>query len=119
MNYDAYKNKIPHVRREDFIKVFVYSKGACIWSGPLSKYDGSGMLIEREFDEAAYKAARYAFQDHQSALMSKFKLDLLAEYGVSENPKAGRCFDLAWAYGHGSGFEEVDAYFADLVDLIK
>ena len=41
------------------------------------------------------------------------------KYGVYGHPKAKRLYELAWDYGHGSGFSEVEFYYSELVDLIK
>lgn len=48
-----------------------------------------------------------------------FKKHLLKSFGVEHNPKAERCFLLAWEYGHSAGYSEVEGYFTDLVELIK
>ena len=49
----------------------------------------------------------------------EFKADLAKEFGVEDNPKFERCFELAWDYGHADGFNEVRYNFIDLVELIK
>ena len=51
--------------------------------------------------------------------MKQFHDDLLAEYGVTDNPKAEKCFRLAWEHGHSAGHEEVALYFGEFVELIK
>ena len=50
---------------------------------------------------------------------NEFKKYLAEKYGVEGNPKFERCFELAYDYGHSAGFEEVENYFMDLVDLIQ
>ena len=39
--------------------------------------------------------------------------------GVTGNPKADKCYSLAWEYGHSSGYQEVYKYYSEFVDLIK
>lgn len=46
-----------------------------------------------------------------------FKQDLFKAYGVIGNPKADRCFEIA--FGHACGLSEVAEYFDELVELIK
>ena len=43
----------------------------------------------------------------------------LEHYQIRNNPKADRCWDLAWNYGHANGFYDVVSYLDDLVSLIK
>lgn len=48
-----------------------------------------------------------------------FKTCLLRKHGVSDNPKANQAYALAWEYGHAHGYQEVEVYFSDIVQLIK
>lgn len=48
-----------------------------------------------------------------------FKNSLGKEYGVTDNPKFNRCYEIAWYMGHSSGYNEVAMYFGELVELIK
>lgn len=52
-------------------------------------------------------------------LIAEHKAKMAAEYGVEGHPKFERCYELAWAHGHPSGFGEVELYFSDFVTLIK
>jgi hypothetical protein len=47
--------------------------------------------------------------------------DLLAgEYGIKrDHPKFEKVFDLAWSYGHSSGYSEVESHFMDFVELVS
>jgi len=62
---------------------------------------------------------RDAYRDEQGLLHQEFQEDLFEHYGVTDNPKARKAFQLAWDYGHADGHAEVDIYFSDLVELIK
>ena len=44
---------------------------------------------------------------------------LFREYGVENNPKREKCFDIAWEEGRSNGYYEVDVYFSRYVELIK
>jgi hypothetical protein len=55
-----------------------------------------------------------------------FRSDLEQEYGIAAALKSGhllqekadRLFDLAWEYGHSSGYNEVNLHYSELVDLV-
>ena len=59
----------------------------------------------------------YAGDQHR--LTEQFRADLLEQFGVSDNPKAGDAYYLAWERGHAEGLESVYGEFQTLVDLIK
>jgi len=74
----------------------------------------------RDFpDSEALKEARKAYATETRRLEAQFKTDLLAEYGVTDHPKADRCYSLAWEHGHAAGLAEVAGYFDEFVELIK
>ena len=50
---------------------------------------------------------------------NNFKKDLFEEYGVSNNPKAEQCYNIAYEFGHSDGYYEIAHYFSDIVELIK
>ena len=54
-----------------------------------------------------------------SNLTIEFKHDLFKDYNVVNNPKAERCYSLAWDDAHSDGFMAVYHKFDELVDLIK
>lgn len=125
----AYYSTIPmaYPNRDDFKKVFVYSKGKTIVNGAkrsectdaeMSDYRAKGYTVETDFDKDAYYAETRKYGAINSALEAEFKADLLAEYGVTGHPKADKCFSLAWDHGHSSGYGEVKNYFDDYVELI-
>jgi hypothetical protein len=68
---------------------------------------------------AQEEALKKAYRDEVQQLREQFKQDLFEEHGVTGNPKAQRCFELAWEHGHAEGKHEVIIYFEDFVELIK
>lgn len=70
-------------------------------------------------ERATFAAARSAYDEVTSRLEHQFVLDLLAEHGVRDNPKANLCYQKAWDHGHAHGLSEVACIFEDLVELIK
>ena len=125
--FDYYsKPQTSYPNKKDYITSYVYDKGECLWSGPTWEKDKAELkeeypnaLIQEILDEDAYKAQRKKYTDEEFNLQLQFQNDLFEEYGVSDNPKRFKCFQLAWEYGHSSGLEEVDGYFGDFVELIR
>ena len=125
--FDYYsKLQTLYPNKKDYITLYVYDKGACIYSeSSLSntksnlKEDYPNAVIQEVLDEEGYKAHRKEYHDERNKLHQEFQNDLFEDYGVSDNPKRFKCFDLAWEHGHSSGFEEVYNYFGDFVELIR
>jgi hypothetical protein len=118
--------EVPTPNKDDFIDVFVYSKGEVVWSGkyndfkPFAEGRFRGMLVEKVINEDGLKAQRAAHSEALSEKMREFKDDLFAEYGVTDNPKAARAYALAKAYADDSrDLHSVRSYFEDFVNLIK
>jgi NifU-like protein involved in Fe-S cluster formation len=59
------------------------------------------------------------YNEETQKLAQEFEDDLFDEFGVSDNPKRHKCFNLAWENGHAHGLREVYNYFGDYVELIK
>lgn len=49
----------------------------------------------------------------------RWKNWLFEDEEVEDNPKRERCFGIAWEQGHSCGYEEVESYFREIVELIK
>ena len=64
------------------------------------------------------KAANEAYTADEHALRQQFKQDMFEEFGVLDHPKAEKAFEIAWGYGHSSGFHEVFYYFTELAELL-
>jgi hypothetical protein len=65
------------------------------------------------------KEARRLYREEEARLVAKFEADLAAEHGLSENPRVGKLFSLAWDYGHSAGCAEVAAHYGELAELLK
>lgn len=99
--------------------------------------NGSGVLMprtEHTFDFEVYEKLKrnlynsppYKFEevgtaryDVEQKKKAEFKRDLFRYHAVTKNPKADKCFMIAWDLGHSSGFSDVAGYFDQLVELIK
>ncbi len=60
-----------------------------------------------------------AYNTERCQLEKQFKIDLLAEHGVTNHPKADAAYSMAWDRGHSSGYSEIALEFGELVDLLK
>ena len=94
---------------------------------PLKSLDDALQLIN-DLDNYAikftrfWKIVKYSNGDlwkTEDVVKSEFKGRLAKENGVENHPKLDRLFEIAWDFGHNSGFNEVDIYFSEMVDLIK
>jgi hypothetical protein len=75
---------------------------------------------KQSFDKSDFEEKlrnNYYAIDNNTA--GEFKSDLFADFGVTNNSKADKAFQLAWEYGHSAGYYEVINYFHDLVGLIE
>jgi hypothetical protein len=126
-SFDYYsKPQTSYPNKKDYITSYVYDKGVVLWSGPTWEKDKAELkeeypnaLIQEVLDDEAYKAHRKQYDEEKFNLYAQFQNDLFEEYGVSDNPKRFKCFQLACEYRHSSGLEEVDGYFGDFVELIR
>lgn len=61
---------------------------------------------------------KHKYVEETKRLEKEFKSDLEVEFDVLGHPKADKLFDLAWSFGHGSGFYEVYFYYSELSELV-
>lgn len=62
---------------------------------------------------------RRRFRAEEQQLIEETKARLSAETGLPRDAKFEKCWNLAWSYGHSSGFPEVEAYFREMCELIN
>jgi len=48
----------------------------------------------------------------------RLREELEEEYGIVGHPKASRLWEIAWDLGHAYGYDEVEAHYRELVDLL-
>ena len=119
--YTTRKTSYPNKR--DYLTLYVYDKGACIdscvycYSVELKKkYPGA--VIQEVLNEEEYRKHLDQYNAENGKLHLEFQNDLFEEFGVVDNPKRFKCFELAWDKGHSAGCSEVYSVFQDLVELI-
>jgi hypothetical protein len=66
----------------------------------------------RELRSLSNKIERLRIDTFKGLLAEEYDLPL-------DHPKFEKAFDIAWSYGHGSGFSDVENYFMELVELAK
>ena len=55
-----------------------------------------------------------------NTVLAPLKAVVAEEYDLPlDHPKFEKAFDIAWSYGHGSGYSDVESYFMELVELAK
>jgi hypothetical protein len=60
-----------------------------------------------------------AWKEDRCRLEAEFKRDLLDDLGMTDHPKADHLYDLAYQYGHASGYSEIYNYADELAELLK
>lgn len=115
---------IPYPVKSEYVIIYVYSEGKILWQGRgensaevRKQYPDA--LIESHFDKEAYGERVGAHRDAMAKKENEFIQDLFEEFGVTDNPKKGLCYSIAYADGHAYGFSEIYSKFSDLVELIK
>ena len=68
---------------------------------------------------AEYDRLLNIYRTEEAKRRDEFTKDLLDEFGVRDNPKAEKCFSMAWQNGRSRGYREVYGEFQALVELIK
>jgi hypothetical protein len=119
-------NPIFYPNKADYITLYVYDKGECVWSGPAHKNSKSVLkkdypdaVIQEIFDRDGYTENIKEYNRERLRLEEEFKNDLFKLHRVSDNPKRFKCFELAWDRGHANGLGDVVYQFDELVELIK
>ncbi len=65
------------------------------------------------------KAALERYNQEKQKLEEEFRASVFSYYGVTDNPKAGKAFQMACEHGHSGGFNEIEVYFSNFIELIK
>lgn len=63
--------------------------------------------------------SREDYREDTNRLVSEFKKDIQAAYGIKDEKIFNPMYNKAWEDGHASGYEEVLIHFQDLFDLMK
>jgi hypothetical protein len=107
-------------RQDDYMTIYYYKKGVMV--GMKRQFEDNfeppeNCVEEKVLDEVSYGAHMKHYQEENLRLQEEFRKDLIAEYKMSQHPKADKLFNKAWDMGCAGGPEEVEYYFRDLVEL--
>jgi flagellar biosynthesis/type III secretory pathway protein FliH len=116
--YQTTSVSIPN--QDDYMTIYYYRKGVMV--GMKRQFDEDFQppkrcVEEKVLDELSYNAHLNHYYEEQEKLKNEFREDLIAEYHMTNHPKANKIFDKAWELGHSKGYEEVEYYFQDLTEL--
>jgi hypothetical protein len=109
-------------KQDDYMTIYYYRKGVMV--GMKRQFDEDfeppkRCVEEKVLDEVSYNAHLNHYYEEQEKLKNQFREDLIAEYHMTNHPKANKIFDKAWELGHSKGHEEVEYYFQDLTELFQ
>ena len=102
--------------------IYYYKKGVMLGMKRQFEEDfepPENCVEEQVLDEISYNAHRKHYSEESKRLQDEFRHDLIAEYKMTNHPKADKLFSKAWDMGCAGGPEEVEYYFRDLVELFK
>lgn len=74
---------------------------------------------EQILDEISYNAHVKLYREEVVRLQSEFREDLIAKYDMSNHPKSNKLFNKAWDIGGSLGYDAVEDYFSDLIELFQ
>jgi hypothetical protein len=110
-------------KQDDYMTIYYYRKGVMVGMkvGPQEEdFEPPKRCVEEKvLDEVSYNAHLNHYYEEQDKLKNQFREDLIAEYHMTNHPKANKIFDKAWELGHSKGHEEVEYYFQDLTELFQ
>jgi len=117
------KTSVSIPKQDDYMTIYYYKKGVMVGM-KVGKIEDDfqppkNCVEEKVLDEVSYNAHLNHYYEEQDKLKNQFRKDLIAEYRMTNHPKANKIFDKAWELGHSKGYEEVEYYFCDFVELFK
>jgi hypothetical protein len=102
--------------------IYYYKKGVMVGMKRQFETDyepPENCVEEKVLDEVSYNAHMKHYHEERKKLEEEFREDLIAEYKMTHHPKANQLFNKAWDMGIAGGFEEVEYYFRDLIELFQ
>lgn len=114
-------NPIKYPNKIDYTKTYIYNEGKVldkIWGEvDLTEYPKES-VVQRILDTKAYYKEVDEYNKEKKRLYNEFKKDLFEEFGVEDNPKKNRAFEIAWDRGNTEGFYSVYNHFVEIIELI-
>lgn len=109
MDFSKYKNNAFYPSKDDYKKVYLYSKGKLIATKNYNDltHEDKNYTQEVEFDEEGFNKQRKFYDDEDEKIYQAFKEDSLKDVGLFNHPKADQIYAYAWEKGHSCGFSKV------------
>lgn len=76
-------------------------------------------MSRRDPRQTARVVAREDWREKEKKKKASHKLRLEKEFGIVDHPKSDKLYEIAWSFGHSEGFNEVESYYLDMVELLK
>jgi hypothetical protein len=110
-------------RQDDYMTIYYYKKGVMVGMKVGKVEDDfeppKNCVEESVLDEVSYNAHMKHYQEERLRLEKEFREDLIAKYKMTNHPKANKLFDKAWDFGCSLGYDAIEDYFQDLVELFQ
>jgi hypothetical protein len=110
-------------RQDDYMTIYYYRKGVMVGMKVGKVEDDfeppKNCVEEKVLDEVSYNAHMKLYHEERKRFEEELRYDLIAEYEMTNHPKADKLFNKAWDMGCAGGPEEVEYYFRDLVELFQ
>jgi hypothetical protein len=118
-----YQNQtISYPVKEHYTTTYYYRKGTLV--GMKRQFDDDfeppkNCVEEKVLDEISYNAHMKHYHEEVKRLQDEFRDDLIEKYKMKKHPKAIQIFNKAWDMGCSQGYEDVELYFQDLIELFQ
>jgi hypothetical protein len=118
--YETTSVSIP--KKNDYMTIYYYKKGVMV--GMKRQFDDdfqapNGCVEEYVLDEVSYNAHLKHYQAENKRLQDEFRKDLIEKYEITGHPKADKIFNKAWDMGCSLGYQTIQDYFEDFIELFK
>ena len=111
MNFDEYKNTDEYPRKPHAPTITS--------NATPDEYRKHAVALEQHAtDLQVYRNELEKWNVKQAELETQFSIDALADVGLTDHPKADKCFSFAWEHGHSSGYHEVYYWLEEIAELM-
>jgi hypothetical protein len=126
MDFKQFKPQTGHPTKEQFTRIYFYDQGKCIAAPAipeeveLARKHNPNAVIQKCFDEEAFKKANYQYNEHVKNLQGKFKDALMKEFHVPQDNFGHALYELASFRaldGADGTLEDIHHEFAQLSHL--
>ncbi len=112
MDFEKYQNKIPYPDRPHkpaLAQGYPASAALRAHADAIDKYNS---------DMISYRQLRDAYDKESMQLHNEFKVDAIANAGLTGHPKADKAFEMAWDDCHDMGKYEVSERLIEYANLL-